>query len=73
MKYGQTEAETLKLNGWGVGDVLEGDEGRGPDRIIITAIGETRFLCKWDYGATGTYDRESGNTTLRCRDWRRVA
>lgn len=72
MKRGRTEAETLALNGWKVGDILEGDEGNGPDRILITAIGEDRFTCKWDYKCTGEYQRESGNTTLSCREWRKV-
>lgn len=72
MKRGKTEAETLALNGWKVGDILEGDEGNGPDRIIITAIGEDRFTCRWDYKCTGEYQRESGNTTLSCREWRKV-
>jgi len=72
MERGNTEAETLKLNGWGIGDVLEGDEGYGPDRIKITAIGNDIFLCLWDYKSTGVYNKESGNTTLRCREWKKV-
>lgn len=72
MIRGKTEKETLELNGWGVGDILEGDEGYGPQRILITAIGEERFLCKWDRRANGEYDEESGSTTLRFREWRKV-
>ena len=72
IKLGSTEKETLLLNGWGVGDILEGDEGYGPDRIIITAIGEERFLCKWDYKCKGDYGEECGSTTLVCREWRKV-
>lgn len=72
MKRGKTEAETLALNGWKVGDILQGDEGNGPDRILITAIGEDLFTCKWDYKCTGEYHRESGSTTLSCREWRKV-
>ncbi len=72
MKRGNTEAETLDLNGWGVGDILEGDEGYGADRILITAVGEESFLCKWDYKATGEYAEESGSTTLSCREWKKV-
>jgi len=26
MKRGKTEKETLDLNGWGVGDILEGED-----------------------------------------------
>lgn len=73
MKRGKTERETLELNGFGVGDILEGDEGYGPDRIIITAIGEERFLCKWDYKCNGKYTHgESGSTTLNHREWVKV-
>ena len=72
MNYGKTEAETLKLNGWSVGDILEGDEGYGPDRIWITRIGQERFLCRWDYKCQGQWGNESGSTTLSCRKWKRV-
>lgn len=72
MIRGRNEAETLRLNNWGVGDILEGDEGNGPDRIRITCIGEENFGCRWDYKCTGTWNRESFNTTLSCREWRKV-
>lgn len=72
MQYGKTEIETLMLNNWKVGDILEGDEGYGPDRILITALGHERFLCKWDYKCKGEYAEESGNTTLYHRDWKKV-
>lgn len=73
MQRGKTEKETLELNGWGVGDILEGNEGYGPSRIIITAIGEERFLCRWDNGCDGKFGRESGCATLTCRNWVKVA
>ena len=72
MKLGKTERETLELNNWVVGDILEGDEGEGADRILITAIGEERFLCKWDYKCKGVYAKESGCTTLNARKWSKV-
>ena len=72
MKRGKTERETLELNGWRVGDVLEGDEGFGADRIRITAVGEERFLCRWKYGKNAHWEKESGCTTLRCREWRKI-
>lgn len=71
MIQGKTERETLDLNGWTVGDILEGDEGFGPDQIRITAIGEERFLCRWKYQNQDYWSRESGNTTLSCREWRK--
>ena len=72
IKIGKNEAETLRLNNWGVGDLLEGDEGYGPDRILITAIGQEEFLCRWDYKCTGIFSDEKGNTTLSFRDWKKV-
>ena len=72
MERGKTEVETLKLNGWGLGDILEGDEGYGPDQIKIIAMGNERFICQWRNRETGAFDRESPNTTLSCREWRKV-
>lgn len=72
MLRGRTERKTLELNGWGIGDILEGDEGYGPQRIVITGIGEERFLCRWDRHMNGEWSDESGSTTLSCREWRKV-
>jgi len=72
MQRGKTEAETLRLNGWGVGDILEGDEGFGPERIWIISVGQEYFLCRWDRECNGHFDRESRNTTLSCREWKKV-
>ena len=67
------EVRKLRSLGIGVGDILQGDEGNGPDRILITAIGRDRFLCVWDYKCAGDFTRpESGNTTLSCRKWKKV-
>jgi hypothetical protein len=60
-------ADWCRLNGWGVGTILEGDEGRGPERIVITAIGEDSILAKRIGGLDG--DR---SWVLWCRDWKRV-
>lgn len=77
-----TEVERLRALNAGVGDILEGTEfyGNGltepwnshTDRIKITAIGEEKFMCRWDYKCKGVYAEESGNTTLSCRDWKKV-
>lgn len=83
MKRGRTQAETLHLNDWGIGDILEGTEyeynvekGKGwsnTNRILITAIGEDSFICKWDYNDGDGFNRsETGNTTLFCREWKKV-
>jgi hypothetical protein len=38
------DARIAMLNGWVVGDVLEGEDATGFERIRITAIGEERVL-----------------------------
>ena len=60
-------ADWCRLNGWGVGTILEGDEGRGPERIVITAVGDESILAKLVDGRDG--DR---SWVLWCRDWKRV-
>ena len=73
LKQRGENARSLRELGFGVGDILEGDEGSCPDRILITAIGRDKFLCVWDYKCKGDFTgTESGNTTLDCRDWEKV-
>lgn len=67
MKRGKTEAETISLNGWKVGDVLEGKEGRRTDRIMITAVGLECILAFWE-----NHQKEL-STTLAHREWRKVS
>ena len=67
MLRGRTEAETVRMNGCQVGDILEA----GGDQIRITAIGEEELLCVWLDRKTGEIARES-RTTLSCREWRKV-
>jgi hypothetical protein len=66
-------AETCRQNGWQVGDVLEGDEGNGPTRIKITAIGEVAILARpiWQAGKAIT-DAYECQWTLAYRDWRKA-
>lgn len=71
MMRGETSAETCILNGWGVGTILRGSEGRGDDEIKITAIGERCILARWRYRCEGGWGTEHG-TTLHAREWRRV-
>lgn len=73
MKHGKTERETLDLNGWKLGDILEGDEGSGSELIQITAVGEERFLCRKKYQQGNGWGRESGNTTLSVRMWKKIS
>lgn len=72
MIKGKTEKETLDLNGWGVGDILEGTEYYGTDgfstaRILITAVGEEGFLGRRDTGLG--FGEEKGTFTLFQREW----
>lgn len=67
-----TDVEICRENGWIVGDVLEGDEGYGPTRILITAIGEKQILArKLSHSGAGCQGSES-HWTLQCRDWKKV-
>jgi hypothetical protein len=65
MLRGKTEAETVRLNGWKVGDILAGDKGYGEETIRITAIGEILVLCCWN-------GHHEANTTFWCREWRKI-
>lgn len=68
---GASSAETCILNGWGVGTILRGSEGRGDDEIRITAIGESCILARWRYKCMGSWGTET-TTTLHVREWRKV-
>lgn len=70
MIYGKNQAEILHLNGWSVGDILEGDYVCGSQRIKITGIGEELFLYRWLY-KTGWSD-ESINTIWNLKEWKKV-
>lgn len=72
MLRGTNEVATLRLNGWGVGDILEGTDITGTDCIVITAIGATNFLCRWVIRRTGKLGIESSNTTLNAREWKKI-
>lgn len=72
MLRGETEVDTLALNGWRIGDILEGDYGYGPEQILITAIGEELFLCRWKNKNKDEFGEESGDTTLNYREWKKV-
>jgi hypothetical protein len=58
-------------HGWQVGDILEGDEGYGPDRIKIRAI-----VQGWDgilaEKMSGNYKGDISVWTLEYRDWKKV-
>jgi hypothetical protein len=71
MLRGKTEAETCRLNGWNVGTVLIGDEGYGPEKIKITAIGEESMLARRIENQRGEQvNGPEGLWTLACREWK---
>ena len=61
----RSPAAACRARGWGVGTVLVGDEGRGPARIVITAIGEKQILARRESDIS---DYE-GSWFLNCRCW----
>jgi hypothetical protein len=67
-----SDASKCRINGWGAGTVLEGDEGYGPTRIVLTAIGEEKILARRiSENGIPCDDRETG-WTLQCREWHKV-
>lgn len=74
MVRGKTDAETCKLNGWTVGTILVGDEGFGPEEIVITGIGETGIFARRIKDQRGNLVPSSEMVwTLFCREWREVS
>jgi hypothetical protein len=63
-------ADVCRAHGWKAGTRLVGDEGRGPEVIQITAVGEWSILAKTVTvgGEVPSWARES-TWTLECRDW----
>jgi len=37
-------AEVARFRGWGPGTEIEGDNGYGPEHVLITAVGQRRVL-----------------------------
>jgi hypothetical protein len=60
-------ADVCRDRGWSVGTVLEGEEGHGPSRITITAIGRRQILAQKSGG-----DSYESTWTLSCRCWGEV-
>lgn len=65
---GESTATYCRRMGYAPGTVLVGDEGYGPTRIQITAVGEERILAK---NLTDGWSPES-IWTLAYRDWHEV-
>ena len=63
-------ADSCRKNGWTVGTVIQGDEGLGPEQIVITAIGQRSILAKETNDTTGVTESE---WDLSFRDWEKVS
>jgi hypothetical protein len=68
----KSDAEICREKGWNVGDVLEGDEGFGPTRILITAIGERHILAKELSHSGADRQRQESHWTVQARKWKKV-
>jgi hypothetical protein len=71
-KIGKTAASTCALNGWTVGTVLVGDEGYGPEKIVITAIGEEHILARQIVDWRGDVVRSTERLWVLHRNWKKV-
>lgn len=66
-----SDAEFCRLNGWGPGARLVGDEGYGPMVIEITAVGERAVLAKViSHDGIPEQSPFENHWTLTCREWR---
>ena len=63
-----SDADICRENGWAAGTVLEGDDGRGLVRIMITAVGEGTVLAR-QISRDGSME---AIWTLKHREWREV-
>ena len=64
-------AVLCRMNGWGPGTRLVGDEGAGPEVIELTAVGRECVLAV-SVARNGKPVRNysEGTWSLSCRDWR---
>ena len=69
MVRGEADAETCRLSGWVVGDVLAGEAEGDAVLIQLTAIGEERILARRLGMELGGWE---SSWTLAWREWRRV-
>jgi hypothetical protein len=46
VRFSTSDADLARKEGWTVGTILDGEDENGTDRIVITAIGETKVLAK---------------------------
>lgn len=73
MEKGKNDRETCELNGFVVGDVIEGDEGYGPSRILITAIGQESLLARClSHPGKPVCGHGESLWTLSYREWKKI-
>lgn len=67
-----TSAEKCRVNGWGPGTLIVGDEGYGPTVIRITAVGDDSILARPISHNGKQLTSFEGPWTLDLRDWKLV-
>lgn len=73
-RRGESAADCCRRNGWGPGTLLEGCEGYGTTRIVITAVGERAILARAiSHRGEPSRGRHENSWTLSCRDWQPVS
>ena len=65
-----TSADICRVQGWTVGDVLEGEDDVSRDRIRITAIGDEHVPARWLYADLP--ESSERLISLDFREWRKV-
>ena len=65
-----SSTQICRANDWTVGDILEGQDEIGLDRIRITAIGEQHALVRWQYADWP--ESSERIISLDFRDWRKA-
>jgi hypothetical protein len=66
------DADICRINRWGVGTRLVGDEGYGPTVMRITGLGEQMVLAVAESHNGVPQRPHEGPWSLRCREWREV-
>lgn len=69
----KSAAAICRENGWVRGTILEGDEGYGPERIQLTAIGIQGVLARRIMNHKGeAIEGYEGSWSLDHRDWKAI-
>lgn len=72
MLRGDSDAETCRLNGWGPGTMIRGNECGEWTTLLITAVGENAILARGVRHGGKRVAWPEASWTLAYREWRRV-